>query len=66
MDIGSKYNGFLDPRYVLRLAELLDEAGESEEAREHYRWFVELWEGADDRFQPLVRRARDRAAELTR
>ncbi len=64
VDISSKYNAFLDPRYVLRLAELLDEAGEVEEAREQYLRFAELWEGADDRFQPTVQRARERAAEL--
>ncbi len=64
VDIGSKYNAFLDPRYVLRLAELLDQAGRAEEAREQYLRFAELWEDADDRFQPAVRRARERAAEI--
>jgi tetratricopeptide (TPR) repeat protein len=64
VDIGSKYNAFLDPRYVLRLAELLDENGQADEARQQYLRFVELWEGADQRFQPIVERARQRAAEL--
>jgi len=60
--ISSKYNAFLDPRYVLRLAELLDEAGELDEAREQYLRFADLWRDADSRFQPMVERARDRAA----
>ena len=60
--ISSKYNAFLDPRYVLRLAELLDKAGELDEAREQYLRFADLWRDADSRFQPMVERARDRAA----
>jgi tetratricopeptide (TPR) repeat protein/predicted Ser/Thr protein kinase len=64
VDIGSKYNAFLDPRYVLRLAELLDAAGRTDEARAQYLRFAELWEGADERFQPTVTRARERAAEI--
>ena len=64
VDISSKYNAFLDPRYVLRLAELLDETGEAEDAREHYLRFAELWSEADARFQPMVERARARAVEL--
>ena len=66
VDISSKYNAFLDPRYVLRLAELLDETGDTEEAREHYLRFAELWADADAQFQPTVQRARERAAELAR
>lgn len=64
VDIGSKYNAFVDPRYVLRLAELLDENGQEAEAREHYERFVGLWSDADERFQPIVDRARGRAAEI--
>jgi len=66
VDISSKYNAFLDPRYVLRLAELLDETGDTEEAREHYLRFAELWADADEQFQPQVERARARAAEIVR
>ncbi|MGD8330957.1 MAG: protein kinase, partial [Acidobacteriota bacterium] len=64
VNIASKYNAFLDPRYVLRLAELLDENGQADEARERYLRFAELWRDADARFQPEVARARERAAEL--
>jgi tetratricopeptide (TPR) repeat protein len=64
INIASKYNAFLDPRYVLRLAELLDESGRAGEARQEYLRFVEFWQEADERFQPMVERARARAAEL--
>ena len=42
----------LDPEFAkayFTLASLLDEAGASEEARTHYRNFLDRWE-ADDRF----------------
>ena len=65
VDFSSRYNAFVDPRYVLRLAELLDQNGEAEEAREHYLRFADFWADADPQFQPMVERARARAAETS-
>ena len=64
VDFSSRYNAWVDPRYVLRLAELLDQTGRGEEAREHYLRFADFWADADPQFQPTVGRARARAAEL--
>ena len=64
VNLGSRYNAFVDPRYVLRLAEVLDEAGQTDEARRQYLRFVEFWADADAQFQPTVEQARARAAEL--
>jgi tetratricopeptide (TPR) repeat protein len=47
-DIGSKWTGWLEPRYVLRLARLLDESGDKESARAEYERFLELWKNADE------------------
>ncbi|HSM35233.1 MAG TPA: tetratricopeptide repeat protein [Longimicrobiales bacterium] len=47
-----------------RLAELLDEAGERDEAARHYARFVELWENADEELQPRVRSARARLRRI--
>ncbi|MCH7826284.1 MAG: hypothetical protein IH849_15925, partial [Acidobacteria bacterium] len=66
VNLGSHYNAFVDPRYVLRLAELLDEAGQTDDAREQYLRFVEFWADADPQFQPMVEQARARAAALDR
>jgi len=66
VNLGSKYTSFVDPRYVLRLAELLDEAGQTEEAGEQYLRFAALWNDADPQFQPVVEQARARGNELSR
>jgi len=47
-DIGSKWTMWLEPRYVLELARLLDESGDKEGAREEYERFLDLWKNADD------------------
>ncbi len=60
----SKFTSFLEPRYVLELARLLDETGDAEAARVEYERFAELWKDADPELQPLVEEARQRAAEL--
>lgn len=64
VDFSSRYNAFVDPRYVLRLAELLDQNGEAEDARRQYLRFAGFWADADAQFQPMVERARARAAKL--
>ncbi len=43
-----------------RLAELQDEAGNLDEAAQHYARFVELWTEADEELQPRVRAAQAR------
>ena len=49
-----------------RLAELHDAAGNHDRAISNYQAFVELWKNADPELQPMVQRARARAAELAR
>jgi tetratricopeptide (TPR) repeat protein len=46
-DISSKWTAFLEPRYVLELARLLDETGDEERACAEYQHFLELWKDAD-------------------
>jgi tetratricopeptide (TPR) repeat protein len=60
----AKFTSFLEPRYVLELARLLDETGDAEAAAVEYERFAELWKDADPEYQPLVEEARQRAAEL--
>jgi tetratricopeptide (TPR) repeat protein len=43
----SKWVAMLEPRHVLGLAQLLDRAGKREAARDQYRRFLQLWDGAD-------------------
>ena len=59
-----KFVSFLEPRSVLELARLLDEAGEAGAAAFEYSRFAELWKDADPDLQPLVEEARRKAAEL--
>lgn len=49
---------------LFREAESLEALGRREEAREAYRHFLALYAESDDRFEPLLRRARERAAEV--
>jgi tetratricopeptide (TPR) repeat protein len=46
-DISNKWTAFLEPRYVLELARLLDETGRKDAARAEYERFLELWKDAD-------------------
>ena len=46
-DIGNKWTALLEPRYVLKLARLLDETGRKDAARAEYERFLELWKDAD-------------------
>jgi len=62
--MNSKYTSMLEPRYVLELARLFDETGDTEAAAIEYERFAELWKGADSALQPMVEEARQRAAEL--
>ena len=57
-----KWIAAFEPRYVLELARLLEQHGESEAARHEYRRFVELWKYADSDL-PELKEARRAAAE---
>jgi tetratricopeptide (TPR) repeat protein len=46
-DAANKWTAMLEPRFVLELARLLDEAGQKDAAREEYERFLELWKDAD-------------------
>jgi len=46
--MSSKWTAWLEPRYVLELARLLDETGDTEGARAEYQRFLELWKNADE------------------
>ncbi len=47
-----------------RLAELLDEKGDAAAAIQHYEKFATLWKDAEPARQPVVKAARERAAQL--
>ncbi len=49
-----------------RLGELYDARGNRDKAMSYYARFVELWKNADPELQPLVKKTRDRLAELQR
>jgi serine/threonine protein kinase/tetratricopeptide (TPR) repeat protein len=55
--------GVLEPRYVLELARLLDQAGDHEAALDEYKRFLELWKNADPDL-PELAEARTRLAQL--
>ena len=48
---------FRAPSHLHR-AEIYEEAGDREQAIEHYREFVRLWNDADPELQPMVEEAR--------
>jgi serine/threonine protein kinase/tetratricopeptide (TPR) repeat protein/TolB-like protein len=62
-DIASKWVAVHEPRYVLALAQLLEESGDKNAARREYQHFVELWKNADAGL-PELQRARTELARL--
>jgi tetratricopeptide (TPR) repeat protein/predicted Ser/Thr protein kinase len=46
-DISAKWTAMLEPRYVLELARLLAETGDTAAARTEYERFLDLWKHAD-------------------
>jgi tetratricopeptide (TPR) repeat protein len=65
-DIGSKWTAMLEPRYVLELARLLEQAGDRAAARQQYDRFLDLWKRADAGLPELTeaRTAFDTASRL--
>ena len=49
-----KYVALYEPRYVLQLARLLEQAGDRQAARAEYRRFLELWKHADANLPELA------------
>ena len=45
--MSSKWTAWVEPRYLLEVAGLLDETGDKEAARAEYERFLELWKDAD-------------------
>ena len=54
----------LGPTYR-RLAELYEERGQLDKARDYYGRFVDLWKDADPDLQPIVRDVKQRLARLS-
>ena len=52
--MSAKWTAWLEPRYVLELARLLDETGDKEGARVEYQRFLDLWKNADDGLPELA------------
>lgn len=55
--------GFTNTRLLsptlFRLGQCHSELGNADEAIHYYTRFIDLWQGADDRLQPLVQEARE-------
>ena len=49
-----KYVGLYEPRYVLQLARLLEQAGDRDAARTEYSRFLDLWKHADANLPELA------------
>jgi tetratricopeptide (TPR) repeat protein len=49
-----KWAALYEPRYVLRLARLLEQAGDRQAARAEYLRFLELWKHADANLPELA------------
>ncbi len=62
-DISSKWTTVLEPRYVLELARLLAETGDTEAAKKEYQRFLALWKDADPDI-PILREAKAEYAKL--
>jgi len=53
-DVESKWTAMLEPRYVLALARLLDQTGDTAAARTEYQRFLDLWKHADPELPELA------------
>ncbi len=61
--LGSKWVSVLEPRYVLELARLYAEAGDTDAAKKEYQRFLELWQDADPDI-PILQQAKAEYAKL--
>ena len=61
-----KYVGLYEPRYVLQLARLLEQAGDRQSARAEYFRFLELWKHADEGLPELAEARRALGYSRTR
>jgi tetratricopeptide (TPR) repeat protein len=61
--LGSKWVSVLEPRYVLELARLYAQAGDTEAAKKEYQRFLALWKDADPD-TPILREAKAEYAKL--
>ena len=65
-DLGRwQWDALYRPWVLQRAGELAAQLGRSQQAREHYAAFVDLWKNADPDLQPRVADARKRLARLT-
>ncbi|MCH8948576.1 MAG: hypothetical protein IH789_13300, partial [Acidobacteria bacterium] len=62
-DISSKWTTVLEPRFVLELARLLAETGDTAAAKKEYGRFLELWKDADPDI-PILQEAKAEYAQL--
>jgi hypothetical protein len=62
-DISSKWTTALEPRYVLELARLLAQTGDTQAAKKEYQRFLELWKDADPDI-PMLQEAKAEYAKL--
>ena len=62
-DISSKWTTALEPRFVLELARLLAESGDTDDAKKEYQRFLELWQDADPDV-PILQEAKAEYAQL--
>ncbi len=57
-NISAKWTAMLEPRFVLELARLLEESGDTAAARDEYERFLSLWKNADPEL-PELQEARE-------
>jgi tetratricopeptide (TPR) repeat protein len=62
-DISRKWTTMLEPRYVLELARLLAQTGDTQAAKKEYERFLELWKDADPDI-PTLQEAKAEYAKL--
>jgi tetratricopeptide (TPR) repeat protein len=62
-DISRKWTTMLEPRYVLEVARLLAQTGDTEAAKKEYQRFLVLWKDADPDI-PILLEAQAEYAKL--
>lgn len=54
----------LEPASHLRIGEIHEQRGETDQAVERYSAFIDMWSDADPEYQPMVEDVRNRIASL--